>query len=149
MNKAVVRVASRICDRCQVQRCDKDGCWVDLKGTPSVRLIVDMDCDALRMPDQQKRCDYLFVGEEHGKTYVVPIEFEEWKIQRQRSVGADRRRSQNGRLLAPARDFVEIRPPFLCMKGQSIARIFTGSSLERWSCVGKKERSNGSSAAIR
>ena len=33
-----------------------------------------MDCDALKVPRQQKRCDYLFIGEEGTATWIAPIE---------------------------------------------------------------------------
>lgn len=39
-----------------------------------MRILVDMDCDALSIPNNWKRCDYLFVGEERNATWVAPIE---------------------------------------------------------------------------
>ena len=33
-----------------------------------------MDCEALQIPRQQKRCDYLFIGEEGTATWIAPIE---------------------------------------------------------------------------
>ena len=39
-----------------------------------MRIIVDMDCGALGIPDEQKRCDYLFFGEVRDTTCVAPIE---------------------------------------------------------------------------
>lgn len=74
MNAPIAVVAGNVCSRCHASRCDKEKCRVDLKGAPSVRVIVDMDCDALQISDEQNRCDYLFVGEEHDTTCVVPIE---------------------------------------------------------------------------
>ena len=74
MKGVVAQVAGRVCSCCHAKRCEEDGCRVDLKGAPPVRVIVDMDCDALRIPDEQKRCDYLFFGEERDTTWVVPIE---------------------------------------------------------------------------
>ena len=74
MKGMVAQVACRVCGCCHAKRCEKDGCRVDLKGAPPVRVIVDMDCDALRISDEQRRCDYLFFGEEQDTTCVVPIE---------------------------------------------------------------------------
>lgn len=57
--------------------CNRDRCRVDLKGAPSVRLLIDMDCNALkvpRVPRRQKRCDFLFIGDEGNATWVAPIE---------------------------------------------------------------------------
>ena len=39
-----------------------------------MRVIVDMDCDALSIPNNWKRCDYLFIGEERNAIWVAPIE---------------------------------------------------------------------------
>lgn len=71
---AVAAVANRVPGCCHAVRCNKDGCGVSLKGVPRSRLLVDMDCNALNIPSQQKRCDYLFVGEEGNTTCVAPIE---------------------------------------------------------------------------
>lgn len=75
MNSAVAAVARRVPDDCHAADCDKDECRVDLTDAPAGRIIVDMDCDSLGIPIGQKRCDYLFVGEEAETTYVVVIEF--------------------------------------------------------------------------
>ena len=45
-----------------------------------MRVIVDMDCDALSIPDDWKRCDYLFVGEESDETWVAPIELKSGRL---------------------------------------------------------------------
>ena len=41
---------------------------------PALRVIVDLDCDTLRIPRNGKHCDYLFVGEESEIAWVAPIE---------------------------------------------------------------------------
>lgn len=45
-----------------------------MKEAPDTRVIVDMDCDDIGIPPDQKRCDYLFVGEDKAAVWVVPIE---------------------------------------------------------------------------
>ena len=67
----VIKIVPAIC---QAKHCDKDGCRVDLTGATQVRVIVDLDCGSLSIPNARKRCDYLFVGEEGNTTCVVPIE---------------------------------------------------------------------------
>lgn len=37
-------------------------------------LIVDLDCATLPIQEDQKRCDYLFIGEEDNTAWVAPIE---------------------------------------------------------------------------
>ena len=74
MTGAVAAVVEHVPTACRATQCDRDGCRVDLQGAPSVRVIVDMDCDSLRIPTGGRRCDYLFVGEERGTVRVAPIE---------------------------------------------------------------------------
>ena len=74
MTGTVAAVANRVPGCCHAMHCNRDRCRVDLKGAPSVRLLIDMDCDALQIPRQQKRCDYLFIGEEGTATWIAPIE---------------------------------------------------------------------------
>ncbi len=73
MTGSVAKLTARVDNSCRSMKCNKDGCKVDLRGTPTNRLIIDMDCKALGMTNET-RCDYLFVGEENKITWVVPIE---------------------------------------------------------------------------
>ena len=74
MSGTVASIARIIPDSCRTTHCNKDKCRVDLAEAPPVRIIVDMDCDALSIPNNWKRCDYLFVGEERNAIWVAPIE---------------------------------------------------------------------------
>ena len=74
MSGTVVAVANRVPGCCHAMRCKRDKCRISLEGAPKTRLLVDMDCDALNIPNQQKRCDYLFIGEEGNTTWIAPIE---------------------------------------------------------------------------
>lgn len=80
MKGVIAQIAGRVCSCCHAKRCEKEGCRVDLRGAPSVRVVVDMDCDALRIPDEQRRCDYLFFGEERDTTCVAPIELKNGRL---------------------------------------------------------------------
>ena len=51
-----------------------------MKGAPNSRLIVDMDCAALAIPDEKARCDYLFIGERGDDVWVTPIELKSGKF---------------------------------------------------------------------
>ena len=77
----VAAVASRIPARCESKRCNKDGCRIDLKGMQETRVLVDMDCCGLPIPEGHKRCDYLLVADGSNKTWTVPIELKSgrWK----------------------------------------------------------------------
>ena len=74
MSGTVAAVAHRVPGCCHAIRCKRDKCRADLEGAPNARLLVDMDCDALNIPNQRKRCDYLFIGEEGDTTWIAPIE---------------------------------------------------------------------------
>ena len=45
-----------------------------MHGVPVEHVAVDLDCDALRIPADHKRCDYLFVGKDENIAWVSPIE---------------------------------------------------------------------------
>ena len=74
MRGTVAEIALKVPDSCRTTRCDKDKCRVALAKAPPERIIVDMDCNALSIPENWKRCDYLFVGEERNVIWVAPIE---------------------------------------------------------------------------
>ena len=75
MNGLVAAIAGQVPDACRATRCHKGGCRIDLgKGVPRSRVIVDMDCDGLQIPNGWKRCDYLFFGAESDVIFVAPIE---------------------------------------------------------------------------
>ena len=80
MNGTVTAIANRVPGCCHATRCNKDGCQIDLKGAPTTRLLVDMDCTALEIPNRENRCDYFFVGEDRSTTWVVPIELKSGRL---------------------------------------------------------------------
>lgn len=70
----VASVAQKVDHDCHTNHCKKGNCSLSLSGAPVQRLIVDLDCETLRIPANRKRCDYLFLGEEDSTAWVVPIE---------------------------------------------------------------------------
>lgn len=45
-----------------------------------MRVLVDMDCNALSIPEDWKRCDYLFVGEDRDAIWIAPIELKSGRL---------------------------------------------------------------------
>ena len=80
MSGTVTACASQVPGSCHATRCNKDGCRVSLNGAPQERVVIDMDCETLQIPDDKKKCDYLFVGEEKDTTWVVPIELKSGRL---------------------------------------------------------------------
>lgn len=74
MSTLVASVAQKIAGDCRSNNCKKGNCSLSLEGAPARRLIVDLDCAELPIPTNQRRCDYLFVGEKDRSAWVVPIE---------------------------------------------------------------------------
>ena len=72
MSGLVAAVKNVVPSDCQSSRCRKDGCSVSMKDAPSLRVIVDLDCKALKISGS--RCDYLFVSEDKGGVSVALIE---------------------------------------------------------------------------
>lgn len=73
MTALVNAVIATVPDACQAKRCSKVGCWVSLQGAPAARVILDLDCEELRIGDR-KHCDYVLIGVESGHDWVVPME---------------------------------------------------------------------------
>lgn len=59
-------------DCCLMKKCNKNGCGLIMDGLTEF-VLVDMDCKDLGLPNK-KRCDFLFLGKENTKIWVVPIE---------------------------------------------------------------------------
>lgn len=74
MNGIVEAVSNEALDPCRVHACNKDGCSISVRTAADRKAIVDLDCEALRIPRDRKRCDYLFFGEKGARSWVVPIE---------------------------------------------------------------------------
>lgn len=93
MSRAVRTIARRVDQRCHTRSCGKEGCSVSMKGVLADRVVIDLDCEALGLPDGS-RSDYVFVGSDVDNTYVVPIElksgrFSASKVLDQLQGGAD------------------------------------------------------------
>lgn len=64
-----------------VKKCEKSGCFVKLDSFDSQNyLVIDMDCPK-PLPEEGKRCDYLFVGykKKEPKVFIVPLELKSGK----------------------------------------------------------------------
>ena len=59
---------------CRKRRISKRGCSLSLLGVPVEHVAVDLDCDALGIPVDRTRCDYLFFGQEGDAAWVSSIE---------------------------------------------------------------------------
>lgn len=74
MRRNAALVAKGMPENCLATQCNKDGCNLSLNGAPRTHVVIDLDCGALSIPQDQRRCDYVFVGEQSSTTWVSPIE---------------------------------------------------------------------------
>lgn len=74
MSGVVEAVSNSVPAPCLVHACNKDGCSISVRTATPRRVVVDLDCKALHIPPDRKRCDYLFFGEKGARSWVVPIE---------------------------------------------------------------------------
>ena len=74
MSGVVEAVSSEAPDACRVHACNRDGCSISVRTVADRKAIVDLDSEALHIPRDRKRCDYLFFGEKGARSWVVPIE---------------------------------------------------------------------------
>ena len=78
MNDLVRAARAKIPKSCQSKKCSREGCSVLLTGIGNERVIVDMDCKELDIPEDRIRCDYLFVGAENR---IAPIELKRGSVE--------------------------------------------------------------------
>jgi hypothetical protein len=64
-------VQRNISGKCITTQCNRDGCSLNLDGAPEPYILVDMDHPEGPAPQNETRCDYIFVG---GNNWVAPIE---------------------------------------------------------------------------
>lgn len=74
MDGVIEAVYDTVADSCRVHDCNKDGCSISVRTATPRHVIIDLDCSALRIPRDRKRCDYVFIGEKNRKNWIVPIE---------------------------------------------------------------------------
>ena len=73
MASLVSRIQSTIPKTCQARKCGMRGCSVGLKNAPQPFFLIQMDCDKLRIGQNEKRCDYIFIGGS-DRVWIVPME---------------------------------------------------------------------------
>ncbi len=76
MSGLVQRVRENVDVHCVVSEIDKEGCRVSLDGAPATRLIVDLDERGSPLGHPDRRCDYLFFGDNNdgGEDWMAPLE---------------------------------------------------------------------------
>ncbi len=80
MSSFLQGIRRKVPGKCQARRCQKEGCSLTNKGLQSTPCIVDMDCDELRVPQSQKRCDYILFSDEGGDNWMVPVEMQKGNV---------------------------------------------------------------------
>ena len=80
---AVAAAKTRTDPLCHATSCRDSGCSLDLTGAPPPYALIHIDSETFRilngqwrLPNDQRRCDYLFVGGDDigGGPWVVPVE---------------------------------------------------------------------------
>ena len=80
---AVAAIMTRTDPLCHATSCRDSGCSLELTGAPEPYALIHIDSEEFRvldsswrLPDDQRRCDYLFVGgDDTGQgPWVVPVE---------------------------------------------------------------------------
>lgn len=80
MSNFLEEIREKVPEKCQARRCKKEGCSLTNTQLQSTPFIVDMDCDELPVPPDQKRCDYILFSNEGGHNWMVPIEMKKGSV---------------------------------------------------------------------
>ena len=74
LNELLTEIGKQVHGECISKSCSGDGCRVYLTGTPSDRVIVNLECEFERRKINTKRCDYiLFCGNASQSNLVVTL----------------------------------------------------------------------------
>lgn len=97
--------------QCIATQIRKQGCSVSLNGTPTNRLIVDLDEPSSPLPPPNRRCDYLVVLEDSsGAGCLAPMELSSSRFQVGKFVGQLRAGTRAAERIVPAGASVRFRP---------------------------------------
>ena len=70
----LTEIGKQVNEECLSKSCSGDGCRVYLTGTPSDRVIVNLECEFKQRKIDTKRCDYvLFCGDASQNNLVVVL----------------------------------------------------------------------------
>ena len=72
MTSLVQHVRASVPPNCIANRCKKQGCTVRLTGAPRPFVLIDMDCNELKVSQTSRRCDFMFISDDGS--WVVPLE---------------------------------------------------------------------------
>ena len=74
LTELLTEIGKQVHGECISKSCSGDGCRVHLTGTPSNRVIVDLECEFDQQKKNTKRCDYvLFCGNASQRNLIVAL----------------------------------------------------------------------------
>ena len=74
LKELLAEIGKQINEECISKSCSGDGCRVYLTGTPSARVIVNLECEFEQRKIDTKRCDYvLFCGNASQSNLIVAL----------------------------------------------------------------------------
>ncbi len=74
LKELLAEIGKQVNEECLSKSCRGDGCRVYLTGTPSTRIIVNLECEFEQQQMRTKRCDYvLFCGNPSQNRLVVVL----------------------------------------------------------------------------
>ena len=74
LKELLTEIEKQVSQECISKSCSGDGCRVYLTGTPSDRVIVNLECEFERRKISTKRCDYiLFCGNASQSNLIVAL----------------------------------------------------------------------------
>ena len=77
----VSQVLQKVNGDCLAQRCRKNNCSLTLDDLPDLFILVDMDHKkAPTLSEEEKKCDYIFIGDKDDAGWVAPLELKGGKF---------------------------------------------------------------------
>lgn len=103
-------INANISAHCRVKNCEKRGCKVLLPNKLAPFIVIDMDHAESPAKVDGKRCDFLFISEDGGNNWVVPLELKSGNVSSSEIVPQLQAGALVANQLVPKNAHVQFRP---------------------------------------
>lgn len=133
MSGLVRRVRESVDVGCIATAISKEGCGVSLDGTPTGRVIVDLDEPSSPLPPPNQRCDYLFAADAtDGPGWVAPLELKGGRFDASEISGQLQAGARAAEQLVPQNVAVRFRPIAVIRRGSHKAERQEARKKKNW-----------------
>ena len=117
----VSQVKRKVNEDCLAQRCRKNNCSLKLNDLPDPQILIDMDHkSAPRLNYGDKKCDYIFIGDDNNVAWVAPLELKGGRLDAREVVEQIQAGASVANCIVPCKAQTRFRP--IVVHGRGIHR---------------------------